>query len=52
MRAELEKSPMLGRQARSAVGGMKLCTTRLEATAGRPALTVTYVYDARHRNPG
>ncbi|WP_225099144.1 hypothetical protein [Streptomyces sp. CoH27] len=52
LRAELEKSPTLGRQEHSAVGRMKLCTTRLEATAGRPALTVTYVYDAPPPEPG
>jgi hypothetical protein len=50
--AELEKTPTLGRQARSAVGGMKLYTTRVEGTATRPALTVTYVYDAPPPEPG
>ncbi|GAA4078482.1 hypothetical protein GCM10022233_67270 [Streptomyces shaanxiensis] len=29
LRAELEKNPMLGRPARSAVGDMKIYTTRL-----------------------
>ncbi|MEU6574158.1 hypothetical protein [Streptomyces sp. NPDC046805] len=52
LRAELEKSPTLGRRARSAVGGMKIYTTRLEATNTRPALTVTYVYDAPPPEPG
>jgi hypothetical protein len=52
LRAELEKNPALGRQARGAVGGMKLYTTRLEATDTRPALTVTYVYDAPPPEPG
>ncbi|MBX7552330.1 hypothetical protein ABZX95_17995 [Streptomyces sp. NPDC004232] len=52
LRAELEKSPALGRQARSAVGDMKLYTTRIEATDTRPALTVTYVYDAPPPEPG
>ncbi|MBH5134484.1 hypothetical protein I3J14_30880 [Streptomyces sp. HB-N217] len=50
--AELEKSPTLGRRARSAVGGMKLYTTRIEGTAAHPALTVTYVYDAPPPEPG
>ncbi|MGW0995482.1 hypothetical protein [Streptomyces sp. NPDC002520] len=52
LRAELEKTPLLGRQARGAVGGMKLYTTRVEATDTRPALTVTYVYDAPPPEPG
>ncbi|MEU5091873.1 hypothetical protein [Streptomyces sp. NPDC021356] len=41
LRAELEKSPALGHPAGSAADGMRLYTTRLEATATRPALTVT-----------
>lgn len=52
LRAELEKNPALGRRARSAVGDMKLYTTRLEGTDTRPALTVTYVYDAPPPEPG
>ncbi|MBZ9640094.1 hypothetical protein [Streptomyces sp. PSKA30] len=52
LRAELEKNPTLGRRARSAIGDMKLYTTRLEATDTRPALTVTYVYDALPPEPG
>ncbi|MFB7599881.1 hypothetical protein [Streptomyces sp. NPDC056160] len=52
MRAELEKSPALGRPAGSAADGMRLYTTRLEATDTRPALTVTYVYDAPPPEPG
>ncbi|MBT2420616.1 hypothetical protein J7F01_22650 [Streptomyces sp. ISL-22] len=52
LRAELEKDPTLGRQARGAVGGMKLYTTRLEGTDTRPALTVTHVYDAPPPEPG
>ncbi|MET8983017.1 hypothetical protein ABZX85_46335 [Streptomyces sp. NPDC004539] len=52
LRAELEKNPALGRQARSAVGGMKLYTTRIEGTESRPPLTVTYVYDAPPPEPG
>ncbi|MGI5456555.1 hypothetical protein ACQEWB_26005 [Streptomyces sp. CA-249302] len=52
LRAELEKNPTLGRRAQSAVGGMKIYTTRLEATYIRPALTVTYVYDAPPPEPG
>ncbi|QNP72210.1 hypothetical protein IAG44_24210 [Streptomyces roseirectus] len=52
LRAELEKNPALGRQARSATGGMKLCTTRIEGTDSRPPLTVTYVYDAPPPEPG
>lgn len=52
LRAELEKNPTLGRRARSAVGGMKIYTTRLEGTDTRPALTVTYVYDAPPPEPG
>ncbi|MFG2552246.1 hypothetical protein [Streptomyces sp. NPDC048581] len=52
LRAELEKSPTLGRRAQSAVGGMKIYTTRLEGTAVRPTLTVTYVYDAPPPEPG
>lgn len=44
--AELEKNPTLGRRARSAVGGMKLYTTRIEGTDARPPLSVTYAYDA------
>ncbi|MET9969268.1 hypothetical protein ABZZ80_25885 [Streptomyces sp. NPDC006356] len=31
---------------------MKLCTTRVEGTDTRPALTVTYVYDAPPPEPG
>ena len=31
---------------------MKLYTTRIEGTATRPALTVTYVYDAPPPEPG
>ncbi|MFF3913008.1 hypothetical protein ACFYZB_05870 [Streptomyces sp. NPDC001852] len=31
---------------------MKLCTTRLEATQTRPALTVTSVHDAPPPEPG
>ncbi|MFF3877482.1 hypothetical protein [Streptomyces sp. NPDC001978] len=50
--AELEKTPTLGRRALSAVGDMKLYTTRREATDTRPALTVTYVYDAPPPEPG
>ncbi|MFI6008468.1 hypothetical protein ACIBAG_06515 [Streptomyces sp. NPDC051243] len=50
--AEPEKNPTLGRRARSAVGDMKLYTTRLEGTDARPALTVTYVYDAPPPDPG
>lgn len=50
--AELEKNPTLGRRARSAVGSMKLYTTRVEGTTTRPALTVTYVYDAPPPAPG
>lgn len=30
---------------------MKIYTTRLEGTGVRPALTVTYVYDAPPPNP-
>ncbi|MCT9076968.1 hypothetical protein [Streptomyces fulvoviolaceus] len=52
LRAELEKNPTLGRQAQSAVGGMKIYTTRLEGTDVRPTLTVTYVYDAPPPEPG
>jgi len=52
LRAELEKNPALGRQARSAIGGMKLYTTRIEGTDFRPPLTVTYVYDAPPPEPG
>jgi hypothetical protein len=52
LRAELEKNSMLGRRARSAVAGMKIYTTRLEGTDLRPALTVTYVYDAPPPEPG
>lgn len=52
LRAELEKNPALGRQARSAIGGMKLYTTRIEGTDSRPPLTVTYVYDAPPPEPG
>ncbi|MGY0067893.1 hypothetical protein ACWZEH_13900 [Streptomyces sp. QTS137] len=49
--SELEKTPTLGRPARS-VGDMVLYTTRLETTDARPALTVTYVYDAPPPEPG
>lgn len=52
LRAELEKAPTLGRRARSASGGIKIYTTRLEGTDTRPALTVTYVYDAPPPEPG
>ncbi|OIK01521.1 hypothetical protein [Streptomyces colonosanans] len=52
LRAELEKNPTLGRQARSAVGGMKIYTTRLDGTRTSPTLTVTYVYDAPPPAPG
>ncbi|MFF4574766.1 hypothetical protein [Streptomyces sp. NPDC001410] len=52
LRAELEKTPTLGRRAGSAVGEMKIYTTRLEPTDTRPALTVTYVYDAPPPEPG
>lgn len=52
LRAELEKNPTLGRRARSAVGGMKIYTTRLEGNDGRSAITVTYVYDAPPPDPG
>ncbi len=52
LRAELEKSPELGRRATSAAGRMKLYTTRLEGNAERSALTVTYVYDAPPPEPG
>jgi hypothetical protein len=52
LRAELEKNPALGRRAQSAVGAMKIYTTRLEGTDVRPALTVTYVYDAPPPEPG
>ncbi|MGX1476325.1 UNVERIFIED_CONTAM: hypothetical protein RKD50_005133 [Streptomyces canus] len=52
LRAELEKSPTLGRRAQSAVGTMKVYTTRLEGMDQRPALTVTYVYDAPPPEPG
>lgn len=52
LRAELEKNPALGRRARSAVEGMKIYTTRLEGTDTRPALTVTYVFDAPPPEPG
>ncbi|GAA2336813.1 hypothetical protein OKJ48_41335 [Streptomyces kunmingensis] len=52
LRAELEKSPTLGRQVHSAMGELKLYTTRLEGAASRPALTVTYVYDAPPPEPG
>ncbi|WP_112470987.1 hypothetical protein [Streptomyces triticisoli] len=52
LRAELEKNPTLGRPARSAIGDMRLYTTRLEATDKCPALTVTYVYDAPPPEPG
>ena len=52
LRAELEKHPTLGRRARSAVGDMKIYTTRLEGTNARPGLTVTYVYDAPPPEPG
>ncbi|MDH2391792.1 MULTISPECIES: hypothetical protein [Streptomyces] len=52
LRAELEKNPELGRRATSAAGRMKLYTTRLEGNAERPALTVTYVYDAPPPEPG
>jgi hypothetical protein len=52
LRAELEKNPTLGRRAQSALGGMKIHTTRLEGTGVRPALTVTYVYDAPPPEPG
>ncbi|WP_411150391.1 hypothetical protein [Streptomyces sp. A30] len=52
LRAELEKNPTLGRRAQGAVGGMKIYTTRLEGTDVRPALTVTYVYDAPPPEPG
>jgi hypothetical protein len=52
LRAELEKNPTLGRRARSAGGGMKLYTTRLEGVDARPPLTVTYVYDAPPPEPG
>ena len=44
--AELEKTPTLGRRARSASSDIEIYTTRLEGTGTRPALTVTYVYDA------
>lgn len=52
LRAELEKNPPLGRRAQSASGGMKIYTTRLEASDTRPALTVTYVYDVPPPEPG
>ena len=52
LRAELEKAPTLGRRARSASSGIKIYTTRLEGTNTRPALTVTYVYDAPPPEPG
>ncbi|MCD9875153.1 hypothetical protein [Streptomyces guryensis] len=52
LRAELEKNPTLGRRAQSAVGDMKIYTTRLEGTAARTVLTVTYVYDAPPPEPG
>jgi hypothetical protein len=52
LRAELEKNPELGRRAGSAVGGMKIYTTRLEGTDAHPTLTVTYVYDAPPPEPG
>ncbi|WP_089100075.1 hypothetical protein [Streptomyces hyaluromycini] len=52
LRAEPEKNPELGRRAHSPVGGMKIYTTRLEGTGDRPALTVTYVYDAPPPEPG
>ncbi|QHA05177.1 hypothetical protein GQF42_19440 [Streptomyces broussonetiae] len=52
LRAEVGKSPALGRQARGAVGGMKLYTTRVEAANAGPALTVTYVHDAPPPAPG
>ena len=50
--AEWEKTPPLGRRAQSASGGMKIYTTRLEASDTRPALTVTYVYDVPPPEPG
>ncbi|MDX3752419.1 hypothetical protein [Streptomyces sp. AK08-02] len=50
--AELEKAPTLGRRARSASSDIQIYTTRLEGTATRPALTVTYVYDAPPPEPG
>ncbi|MER5937665.1 hypothetical protein ABT121_10140 [Streptomyces sp. NPDC001928] len=52
LRAELEKNPTLGRRAHSAVGEMKIYTTRLEGSDSRPAITVTYVYDAPPPEPG
>ncbi|KKD03967.1 hypothetical protein [Streptomyces sp. WM6386] len=52
LRVELEKNPSLGRRAQSAVEGMKIYTTRVEGTDVRPALTVTYVYDAPPPEPG
>ncbi|MFF4039452.1 hypothetical protein [Streptomyces sp. NPDC001816] len=52
LRADLEKSPTLGRRARNAVSDMKIYTTRIEATDTSPALTVTYVYDAPPPEPG
>ncbi|MGW2518105.1 hypothetical protein ACWC09_14005 [Streptomyces sp. NPDC001617] len=52
LRAELEKNPTLGRRAQSAARGMKIYTTRLEATDTHPALTATYVYDAPPPEPG
>lgn len=51
LRAELEKNPSLGRRAQSAVGGLKIYTTRIEGTDAHPALTVTYVYDAPPPEP-
>lgn len=50
--AELEKNPRLGRRAGSVNGPMDIYTTRLEATGARPALTVSYVYDAPPPEPG
>lgn len=52
LRAELKKYPTLGRRAASAVGDMKIYTTRLEGTDSRPPLTVTYVCDAPPPEPG
>ncbi len=50
--AELEKTPTLGRRARSASSDIQIYTARLEGTGTRPALTVTYVYDAPPPEPG
>lgn len=51
LRAELEENPTLGRHARSAVGDMKLYTTRLEGTDARPALPSPMSTTHRRPNP-